>query len=170
MMHLVEVGVIHVDSALTIEFTPDDLSNKYALLIDHERIPTYNEYQFACSLTTGEPTASGGQARWDGDGEFLEWFIDNDAVANRTGRWIVTIITMNEELNSTDLTGGKFDKSKLKSQFNGNFFLRTFHSGCYYFNRKQRAWVADGVKVYINILHFLIITLGVILIYCHHYR
>ena len=91
--------------------------------------------------------SNGTKVFWDSDGEFYEWFISNDAVNNRTGRWYLTIISMDKTVNSTVLDLKTIDKNLVKPNISGDYYLRTFHTGCYYFNRGQWAWVADGVKV-----------------------
>ena len=102
MIHLIEVDKIHVDSAITIEMYPKDNSMIYALLLDHEHIPTINQFTHAAivslkdSYEGGTPNTS---AIWNSDGEFFEWFVGNDAVANRTGRWILTIMALKEIVN-----------------------------------------------------------------------
>ena len=149
MIHLIEIDKIHVDSAITIEMVPFENDKIYVFLLDHEYIPTITKFEHSAifslkdSYEAGSPNTS---ALWDSDGEFFEWFVGNDAVSNRTGRWILTILTLKELVNISSLLEAGIDASNVVETITGDYSLRTFHSGCYYFNKKQYAWVADGVK------------------------
>ena len=152
MFHKIEVGEIHIDSTLTVEFTAESLDSHYALLLSHDHIPTHNKFEFAAtvSLTDTALYSKYTNIRYDTDSEFHEWFLSNVAVNNRTGRFFLAIATLTEPLTLEEIQNKTFAQEKVKS-FNGNYKLRTFHSGCYYFNRKQRSWVADGTVVDYNL-------------------
>ncbi len=144
MYHLMEVVSIHVDSALNIEFYPEDFSVKMVILLDHDRIPTYKNFAFGVNVKNyNDKLKSGYMTAID---EGFDWFVINEAVNNRTGRWMITVAQVTEEIPQEQLDMGYFGKDKLTA-FTKAYSLRTFHSGCYYFNRAQYAWVADGVKV-----------------------
>ena len=150
MIHLIEIDKIHVDSAITVEMYPIENDMIYVFLLDHDYIPTITKFEHAAifslkdSYEGGSPNTS---AVWNSDGEFFEWFVENDAVENRTGRWILTVLTLKELVNISSLLNNGIDPSNVIDTITGDYSLRTFHSGCYYFNKKQYAWVADGVKV-----------------------
>ena len=151
MFHKIEVAEIHIDSALTIEFYVEDLTSHYGLLISHEHIPTHNSFEFAASISlAGSPIFSENtNVKYNLEFEFYEWFLENSAVSNRTGRFILTIATLSEALTIEELEKKTFSKNKVK-KFVGNYKLRTFHSGCYYYNIHQKSWIADGVVVDYN--------------------
>ena len=148
MIHMIEIEKIHVDSTITIEMNPDDQGITYALLLDHEYIPNINQYEHAAAFSLdGSVSTTNTSFKWNSDVGAYEWFIGNHAIANRTGRWILTVMTLKELLNANDLEAGKIDVEHVQENISGDYSLRSFHSGCYYFSRKQYSWVADGVKV-----------------------
>ena len=51
MIHQIEIGKIHIDSTITVEFTPMDENVKYGLLLDHERIPIPKKYEHAAIVS-----------------------------------------------------------------------------------------------------------------------
>ena len=87
MIHLIEIDKIHVDSAITVEMYPIENDMIYVFLLDHDYIPTITKFEHAAifslkdSYEGGSPNTS---AVWNSDGEFFEWFVENDAVENRT--------------------------------------------------------------------------------------
>ena len=149
MYHLVEVEEIHIDSAITIEFSVEDDSSYYVLLLSHEHMPTHLAFEFGASVsyqTNSYNFSDNTKLTYNSDFDFFEWYINNAAVANRTGRFILTVATLVDGLSTGQLNNQSFAKAKVKD-FVGNYKLRTFHGGCYYYNRIQRSWVADGVVV-----------------------
>ena len=51
MIHQIEIGKIHIDSTITVEFTPMDENVIYGLLLDHERIPIPKKYEHAAIVS-----------------------------------------------------------------------------------------------------------------------
>ena len=138
MIHQIEIAKIHIDSTLTIEFKPTDENLMYGLLLDHERIPIPSQYEHAAIVSLKDNNFESTNATnvfWNSDYEFYEWFISNDAVNNRTGRWFLTIISMKATTTSDELNKKKLDSSLVEANITGDYSLRTFHTGCYYFNR-----------------------------------
>lgn len=129
MMHVMEVGEIHVDSAITIEFFPENLNSPYVLLFDHERIPTYNEFENVAFVSTQEmSTTNNSEISWNSDDDFYEWFLTNDAVANRTGRFFITIATLKqgENISLSEMENKQFDKAKI-DKFSVSTFFQIFY-------------------------------------------
>ena len=97
-----------------------DETKMYAFLLDHDRIPTLQKFEHAAVVSLKNDvyeSTSNTQVQWNSDGEFYEWFVENDAVANRTGRWILTMAT---------LSGGISNVSDLSSKYlESNFVLST---------------------------------------------
>ena len=83
--------------------------------------------------------------------EFNRWDISELAVLNRTGRWFLTIVNLSEPIpdevfeKQTPLTDYS-DTLEIK-EFAHPYSLRTWTSGCYYYNEKTKAWVADGMAL-----------------------
>ena len=124
MIHQIEIAKIHIDSTLTIEFKPTDENLMYGLLLDHERIPIPSLYEHAAIVSLKDNNFESTNATnvdWNPDYEFYEWFISNDAVNNRTGRWFLTIISMKATTTSDELNKKKCEDSnmfeKLKIHF-----------------------------------------------------
>ena len=94
----------------------------YVLLLDHEYIPTITKFEHSAifslkdSYEAGSPNTS---ALWNSDGEFFEWFVGNDAVSNRTGRWILTILTLKELVNISSLSETGIDASNVVETITG---------------------------------------------------
>eukprot|EP00094_Tigriopus_californicus_P011733 TCALIF_11336-PA protein Name:"Similar to lov-1 Location of vulva defective 1 (Caenorhabditis elegans)" AED:0.02 eAED:0.02 QI:96/0.94/0.83/1/0.71/0.80/36/119/3138 len=135
---LVEIG--KADSSLTVEYFPegvDDDSN-VTFFLDFERLPTVKNYSFAVTAR---------RLPWNGNGEFRYLYLGNEEIRNRTGRWFLMAMNLTEEVNATELKSRtSIDRSKIH-HFTSTFSLRTWTSGCYFYEPKAKAWVADGVKV-----------------------
>lgn len=135
---LVEIG--KADSSLTVEYFPevvDDDSN-VTFFLDFERIPTVKNYTFAVTMR---------RLPWNDDGEFRSLYLGNDEIQNRTGRWFIMAMNLTEEMNASVLESrSPIDRSKIH-YFTSSFNLRTWTSGCYFYETKAKEWAADGIKV-----------------------
>ena len=72
--------------------------------------------------------------------------MDNNALQNRTGRWFLNVMELNEDLIESDIVAGYFDKSKI-SNFTVDYSLRTYTAGCYYLDEKYEIWTSKGMEV-----------------------
>ena len=90
------------------------------------------------------------------DAEFFQWIVNVDVIKNQTGphaRWFITIYSFSKDMDTEAL--GKLeetldkkeplDKSKL-TQFSGNYTLRTWTTGCYYYDKKVKASHQASIK------------------------
>lgn len=78
--------------------------------------------------------------------EFYQWKVNVDVIKNQTGpkaRWFITVYSFNQDMDAEALAKLEetlaekkpLDKSKL-TEFKGNYTLRTWTTGCYYYAKK----------------------------------
>ena len=77
---------------------------------------------------------------------FKYWFLGNNDLQNRTGRWFLNVLELKENLTETDVIAGYFNKSKI-SNFTTDYVLRTYTAGCYYLDEKYEIWTSKGMEV-----------------------
>ena len=182
-----EVKVLKADSSLTIEFYPHNLTrlnahirklknipdvvplNNFVVLLSFERIPTLRRFELGKIVSYEEMRWKETESR---EG-FFEWYVGTDKIGNRTGRWFMTVLSLDlppisschedgyvvskceEELNvKSNLTSSLRNKVVTKSlnradvtTFKGDYSLRTYTSGCYFYSQTAKAWIADDVQV-----------------------
>jgi hypothetical protein len=73
--------------------------------------------------------------------------VDDKVLQNRTGKWYLTIMNLTRPMPKADLEARKpIDKSTI-TLFTSDYALRTWITGCYFYNPITNAWVADGLEV-----------------------
>lgn len=141
--HLIEIE--KADSALTIEIAPDEADINLVMLLDYDRIPTYKKYQFGV-MVNDEAEHTGALDR-NQEGQFFIWRVAADMIQNRTGRWFLTVLNLTEPVDQHILEASKPFDRRIVAEFHSDFSLRTWTTGCYYFNEQTQAWIADGMAV-----------------------
>ena len=133
MEHLIPVR--KADSVITIEITPNATNDMLFLFLSFERIPTFRSFLYSTQVSSLPKDPIYG---------FHQWFVDSYQVQNRTGRWFLAVIQLNEILSEEETTS--FDKSKI-SEFRTDYSLRTYTTGCYFLEEKYEEWTARGTIV-----------------------
>ena len=144
--------------------------NTFVVLMAFERIPTFKKFEIGKIVSHEEMIWR--EESQVGEG-FFEWYIGTDKIGNRTGRWFMTVMALNipptESCNVNSYRAAACDmelntnlhlkngiKTKLSkgtlyredvTQFEGSYSLRTFTSGCYFYSRNAKAWIADNTQV-----------------------
>ncbi len=77
-------------------------------------------------------------------GEFFIWRVMQNEVKNQTGAWYLTIMTTKEPL--INITNKNLDRNMFRT-FQSDYWLRTWTSGCYYYNEVKREWMAPGITI-----------------------
>ena len=65
---------------------------------------------------------------------------------NKTGRWFISVMNLKDNITDDDKIAGHFDKNKI-SDFDTNYWLRTYTAGCYYLYEKYEIWTSKGLQV-----------------------
>ncbi|XP_023332927.1 uncharacterized protein LOC111704811 [Eurytemora carolleeae] len=137
LSHLVPVP--KADSTITIEIDPIDVEKDHnlTLFISHEKIPTYNSFEFTTPVKDLNFTEIG--VRY--------WFLNNAMVKNRTGsRWFLTVMDLKSALTVQEIADKKFSADKI-SDFRADYKLRTYTSGCYFLDEKFEIWSGRALEV-----------------------
>ena len=74
----------------------------FVLLLSHERLPTYSRFDLGTMANERSLPKD-----IDGGG-FYRWYLSDQSVRNKTGRWFLTVMQLKGDLNSTDLRRGHF--------------------------------------------------------------
>ena len=146
----------------------------FVILLSFEKIPTYKKFQIG-KLVSHE------EMDWkesDTGDTFYEWYVGTDVVGNRTGRWFMSVMVIDipptpscsldnyklaECLKQLNIRGNATERVKTKLEgrslnrtdittFKTDYSLRTYTSGCYFYSRSAKAWIADNTQVRIKAL------------------
>ena len=83
--------------------------------------------------------------------EFFRWKVSEEKILNRTGRWFLTIVNLThyipDEVFAQQMPLTAYNEELSIEEFKVPYSLRTWTSGCYYFNEKDKAWVANGMVI-----------------------
>ena len=74
----------------------------FVLLLSHERLPTYSRFDLGTMANERSLPKD-----IDGGG-FYRWYLPDQSVQNKTGRWFLTVMQLKGDLNSTDVRRGHF--------------------------------------------------------------
>ena len=66
---------------------------------------------------------------------------------NRTGRWYLTLMNVSLSLTDKDIADGKIIPKELILPFTSSYNLRTWTSGCYFYEENTRAWISTGMQI-----------------------
>ena len=142
----------------------------YLILMGFERIPTFKKFEIGKIVSHEEEDMVWKDEMGEG---FFEWYIGTDKIGNRTGRWFMTVMALNikplefctldnynasecdKEYNATldltrDINIGLSKRTLNRKDVTGvmgNYYLRTYTSGCYFYSPDAKAWIADGTQV-----------------------
>lgn len=142
----------------------------FAVLMSFEKIPTMKKFEIGRIVSDEEMIWKETQM---GEG-FFEWYVGTDQIGNRTGRWYMSIMVLEvppipscylddytfskceEELNvrgnltnaiKIKLKTGSLNRTDVTT-FKVDYSLRTYTSGCYFYSRSAKAWIADDTQVH----------------------
>ena len=147
----------------------------FVILLSFERIPTAMKFQIAKIVSHDD-------MEWkesDMGDIFYEWYVGTGEIGNRTGRWYMSTMVLdlpstpscsldnyefadclkelNIRSNATQKIRAKLEKGTLSrtdvTSFKGDYSLRTYTSGCYFYSRSAKAWIADNTQVNSFIFH-----------------
>ena len=141
MEHLIPVPV--ADSTIMVEINPgddqweDNGEKTLNLFLSYEKIPTYRSFIFSTTVAELEVNKTLGHSFW---------FLDNNMIQNRTGRWFLTVMELNAPITENDKVAGFFNKTKV-TNFTTDYKLRTYTAGCYYLDEKYEVWTGRGLQV-----------------------
>ena len=86
---------------------------------------------------------------------FLDWFLSNERIKNRKGKWFLAVGSLKENLNASEVI--KNDQACLKSKLLrdalswtfpiSSYFLHVYSGGAYYFNENIDQWTGAGITV-----------------------
>lgn len=79
--------------------------------------------------------------------EFFAWNVFENKILNRTGRWYLTVMNLTKLMSEDLLANGTEIPREMIVKFARGYGLRTWTSGCYYYNERDKAWVADGMEI-----------------------
>ena len=79
--------------------------------------------------------------------EWYEWYVNTPVVQNRTDRWFITIMSLTQPISRGELENRTAISRDKIGPFKSNYRLRTWTTGCYYYNEDERAWIAVGMSV-----------------------
>ena len=111
----------------------NNTDHKLNIFLSHEKIPTYRNYDFHSdvkSLPYNDTLE---------DFKFHYWFLNNNQLLNRTGRWFMSVLELKENMTENELEDRHFDKSKI-ANLTTDYNLRTYTAGCYYLDEKYEEW------------------------------
>ena len=141
----------------------------FVILLSFERIPTAKKFQIAKIVSHDD-------MEWkesDMGDIFYEWYVGTEEIGNRTGRWYMSVmvldmpsnpscsldnyeyadclVELNIRSNATQKMRAKLQKGSLTrtdvTSFKGDYSIRTYTSGCYFYSRSAKAWIADNTQV-----------------------
>jgi hypothetical protein len=141
MEHLIPVP--KADSTIMIEINPgeaghgDNGAKGLNLFLSHEKIPTYRSFLFTTTVAELTVNKTLGHSFW---------FLDNNMIQNKTGRWFLTVMELQEPITMDDKNAGFFNKTKV-ANFTTDYKLRTYTAGCYYLDEKYEVWTSKGMEV-----------------------
>ncbi len=91
-------------------------------------------------------------------GDYYNFFISPDIIANRTGAWYMGVMSFAQSVNVTTAVKDEascsamdLNRDMLEYDLRTNYYVtRIYTSGCYFFNKTSEIWEAGGIRwVYI---------------------
>ena len=87
---------------------------------------------------------------------YIDWYIDDSIIRNRTGSWYFGVISITGDNNSNnvseiideskDCAENKITKDKLDTDFHtGNYTFIAYTGGSYFFNESRDEWEGIGI-------------------------
>ena len=130
-------NVTNVESGYTLEITPNgQFPHNTILLLDHKRMPTPSKHLIGLAIRTLPRNSDG----------MYTYFVSSEENSNRTGRFFAGIGILKP--NKLYSNGAKIHKNDfLDAAFPIDYSLRVYTSGCYYFDKLEKAWLGRGLKV-----------------------
>ncbi|KAK7019745.1 hypothetical protein SK128_004764 [Halocaridina rubra] len=132
------VNISYNDSSLNIEITPEHDNHQLFIISSGQVVPTLQKHQWF-TMIRDIPTKRGGT---------YDWFISSSEI-NATGRHFIGVGEFIPDFDVSlmeDPVGNNINRSVLQN-VSVNYSLRTFSSGCYFFNKESKDWFADGLQV-----------------------
>ena len=77
---------------------------------------------------------------------FYHWKIMEDKILNRTGRWYLSVMNVSLDFTINDLVNDSIPEDKILS-FRSDYNLRTWTSGCYFYEENTKAWISVGMEI-----------------------
>ena len=147
--------------------------DNFVILLSFEKIPVAKKFEIGKLVSHEEMEWKESHT---GD-PFYEWYVGTEVIGNRTGRWFMSVMAVDipsvshcsldnyksgqpekcdEEIstrgNATESMRKKLERGYLKrtdvSSFKSDYSLRTYTSGCYFYSRSAKAWIADNTQVH----------------------
>ena len=150
MEHLIPVP--KANSVIMIEITPSATHHNLNLFLSFEKIPTFRSFLFTTKVSALPIEEEEGDVNCMIH-HFLTillgfhyWFLTTDLVQNRTGRWFLSVMELNETITETDTAAGYFAKSKISS-LTTDYKLRTYTAGCYFLDERYEEWTGKSLMV-----------------------
>ena len=79
--------------------------------------------------------------------ENYELFVNTPSIQNRTGRWYLTVMALNQSMSKEELLNKTPIARENIVEFKSDYSLRTWTTGCYFYHEGERAWIANGTGV-----------------------